>query len=64
MYANYTVNKTYLDLCPNEVRDHMLEGFSGPERAAIYGFEFPIILGVTLIFTFLLIYKYKKRIKN
>lgn len=63
IYADYLVNNTYMDLCPNDIRDKMLEGFSGPS-SAIAGYELPILIGFTAIFTIGLIYIYRKQLKS
>lgn len=63
IFADQSANKTYADFCPDELRSDILEGYSGPS-STIAGYELPILIGFTTIFTFGLIYIYRKQLKS
>ena len=64
LYADYLANKTYMDACPNNRRDMMLKGFSGPSDVGISGYELPILIGITAMHSIIFIYIYKKQKKS
>ena len=42
----------------------MLKGFSGPDKGAIYGYELPILMGISATLSIIFIYIYKKQLKS
>ena len=62
-FVDESANTTYVDFCPDGLRNDMLEGFSGPS-STIAGYELPILIGFGAIFTIGLIYIYKKQLKS
>jgi len=63
-YTGAANNMSYVDICPDSLRGELLEGFSGPSDEAISGYELPVLIGITTMFSVVFVYIYKKRIKN
>lgn len=57
-------NMSYMDICPDSLRSRFLGLFSGPSGDKISGYELPVLIGITAMFSVIFVYMYKKRIKK